>query len=183
MIRSMSLCVAPVVLAVSLTSAFAAGEDTTLPLSLTPGTRIRIQAPEVFHGKVIGTVSAANADSVTIDVPGRSEPVSVLREKISLLDISEGPRSRGVDAAIGAGIGAGVGAIGGALANGGRGSHIVSNGAVTAACAVLGAVVGAVIGVAVPPGEHWKPVAANRYRVSFVPTLDHGLDMAFALKF
>jgi hypothetical protein len=139
----MSLCVAPVVLAVSLTSAFAAGEDTTLPLSLTPGTRIRIQAPEVFHGKVIGTVSAANADSVTIDVPGRSEP----------------------------------------LANGGRGSHIVSNGAVTAACAVLGAVVGAVIGVAVPPGEHWKPVAANRYRVSFVPTLDHGLDMAFALKF
>jgi hypothetical protein len=32
-----------------------------------------------------------NTDSVTIDVPGRPEPVSVLRAKIARLDVSEGP--------------------------------------------------------------------------------------------
>jgi hypothetical protein len=86
--------------------AAAAGEDATPQLSLAPGTRIRIQAPEVFPGKVVGTVAAVSADSLSIQVPGRSEPVPVLREKIAQLDVSAGPRSRGVDAAIGAGIGA-----------------------------------------------------------------------------
>jgi hypothetical protein len=114
-------CLAPVVLTIAFTSAFAAGDDATLQLSLTPGTRIRIQAPEVFPGKVVGTVNALSADSLTIQVPGRSEPVSVLRDKIARLEVSDGPRSRGVDAAIGAGIGAGIGAVGGAVADSGKG--------------------------------------------------------------
>jgi len=177
-----SLCLAPV-LTLALACASAAGDYTTLPLSLTPGTRIRIQAPEVFPGIVVGTVSAMNAESVTIDVPGRPEPVSVLREKIARLDVSEGPRSRGVDAAIGAGIGAGIGAIGGALANSNRGSHIVSGDEIAAVCALLGAGVGASIGAAIPPGEHWKPISSDRYRVGLEPGLTHGVNLVVAWRF
>jgi hypothetical protein len=178
-----SLCLAPVLLILALPYESAADEYTTLPPSLTPGTRIRIQAPEVFSGKVVGTVNAVDADSVTVDVPGRPEPVSVLRAKIARLDVSEGPRSRGVDAAIGAGIGAGIGAIGGALANSNRGSHIVSRGETTAVCALLGTGVGAPIGAAIPPGEHWKPISAERYRVGLEPGLTHGLNLVIAWKF
>jgi hypothetical protein len=176
-------CLAPVVLTIAFTSAFAAGDDATLQLSLTPGTRIRIQAPEVFPGKVVGTVNALSADSLTIQVPGRSEPVSVLRDKIARLEVSDGPRSRGVDAAIGAGIGAGIGAVGGAVADSGKGSQIVGRGAVVVVFALLGTGVGALIGAAIPPGERWKPISADRYRVTFAPGLDHGLDLAIAWKF
>jgi hypothetical protein len=178
-----SLCVALVLLSFASASVFAADGDVPLPQSLTPGMRVRILAPEVSPHKVIGTVQRVSEDSVTLDVPGRNEPVSILREKIARLDVSEGPRSRGVDAAIGAGIGAVIGAAGGALANGSGRGHIVSGGEVAGVCALLGAGLGALIGVTIPPGEHWKETSATHYRVSFAPRLDHGLDMAVAWKF
>jgi hypothetical protein len=175
--------IAPILLLLAFAAASTAGQDVTLQPALTPGTLIRIQAPEIFPGKVVGTVKAVSNESVTIDIPGRSESVSVLREKIARLDVSNGPRSRGVDAAIGAGIGAAVGAASGALANGSGSGHIVSGGAVAGVCALLGAGVGALIGAAIPPGEHWKPILTDRYRVSFAPRIDHGLDLAFAWNF
>ena len=140
--------------------------------------RVRILAPEVSPSKLIGTVKRVYDDSVTLDVPGRNEPVSIAREKIARLDVSDGSRSRGVNAGIGALIGAGVGAAGGALANGSGRGHIVSGAAVAGVCAFLGADLGALIGVSIPPGEHWKEISATRYRVSFAPRLEHGLDLA-----
>ncbi len=180
---AISLCGALVLLTLARTSAFAAGEDAPPSQSLTPGMRVRILTPDISAGKVVGTINSVDDRSVTIDVPGRSEPVSVLREKIARLDVSEGPRSRGVDAAIGAGIGAAIGAAGGALAGGSQNSHLVSSGEVAAVCAVLGAGLGALIGATIPPGERWNEMAASRYRVSFVPRLDHGLDLAVAWDF
>src|ERR1700728_2886754 len=123
-----SFCSA-LVLLISL-SAIAADGDSPLQQSLTPGMRVRILAPDVAPSKVIGTVEKVSDDSVTLNVPGRTEPVSILREKIARLAVSEGPRSRGVDSAIGAGIGAAAGAAGCALGNGSGQGHIVSTGAV-----------------------------------------------------
>jgi hypothetical protein len=163
-------------------SVSAAGEDAPLDLSLTPGTRIRVLAPDISPSKIVGTVKRVDDQSVTIDVPGRSEPVSVLRGQIARLDVSEGPRSRGVDAAIGAGIGAGIGAASGALASPGKG-HYISTGDVASMCAVLGAGLGALIGAAIPPGEHWNEMPSTRYRVGFTPRPDHGLNLSIALNF
>jgi len=157
--------------------------DAQLQQSLTPGMRVRILAPEVSASEVIGTVNRAAEDSVTLDVPGRNESVSILREKIARLDVSEGPRSRWIDAAIGAGIGAGTGAAGCALANGSGRGHIVSTGEVAGVCALLGAGLGALIGVAIPPGERWKEMSKAPYQVSFAPRLDHGLDLAVVWQF
>jgi hypothetical protein len=179
---NISLCAALVLLC-AFTSASAADGDVLPPPSLTPGMRVRILAPEVSPGKVIGTIARVTDDSVTVAVPGRNEPVSILREKIAHLDVSDGPRSRGVDAAIAGVIGAGIGAAGCALANGSGRGHIVSGGVVAGACAVLGGGLGALIGVAIPPGEHWKQYSAPRYQVSFAPRLDHGADLGVAWKF
>jgi hypothetical protein len=166
------------------TSASAADGDAPLTPTITPGLRVRILAPEVSSKKLIGTIDRLSDDSVILDVPGRTESIVVLREKIVRLDLSDGARSRGIDAAFGAGVGAAIGAASGALANSGsRGGHIVSGGAVAGVCALLGAGVGALIGLAIPPGEHWREMSATHYRMGFTPRLDHGLDLAVALSF
>jgi len=177
-----SVCGVLALLTFACTPAFSAVED-EIPQALTPGMRIRVLVPEVSPDKVIGTIKMVDMESVTIDVPDRKEPVSVLRSKIVRLDVSEGPRSRGVDAAIGAGIGAGIGAIAGAAAGGGGNTHLVSRGGVAAIGAILGAGLGALIGTAIPPGEHWSEMAASRYRAGFAPRLDHGFDLAVAWNF
>jgi hypothetical protein len=163
----------------SLASNFASAADGDTPLtpSITPGLRVRILAPDVSPRKLIGTIDQVSDDSVSLDVPGRTQPVVVSREKIVRLDVSDGARSRGIDAAL-------IGAGSGALANGSSGGgHIVSGGAVAGVCALLGAGVGALIGVAMPPGEHWREMSATHYRVGFTPRLDHGLDLAVAWNF
>lgn len=172
----------PVFMILSLASVCAAGDEAA-PVSLSPGMRVRVLAPDVLAGRVAGTIEQVSSDSMTIGVPGRTAPVSVSRDKILRLDVSDGPRSRGIDALIGAGIGAGVGAAGGALSSSGGRGHIVSGGAVAGVCALLGAGVGALIGVAIPPGERWSNMSPSRYRVSFAPRLDHGLEVAAAWHF
>jgi hypothetical protein len=180
---NISLWGALALLCVASTAASAADGDAPLLQSLAPGMRVRILAPEVSPHKVIGTVQRVSEDSVTLDVPGRNEPVSVLREKIARLDVSEGPRSRGVNAAIGGVIGAGIGAGGCAAGDGGGQGKIVSTGAVAGFCALLGGGLGALIGAVIPPGERWKEISATRYRISFAPRLDHGLDLAVVWKY
>lgn len=170
-------------LSLASASASAADGDVTLPQSLSPGVRVRILAPDLSPTKIIGIVTQVNDDSVTIDVPGRSQPMSILQEKIARLDVSQGARSRGVDAAIGAIIGAGIAAAGCARWNSSGQGHIVSTGEVAGVCALFGAGLGATIGVAIPPGEHWKEISTSRYRLGLAPRLDHGLDLAVAWKF
>jgi hypothetical protein len=178
-----SLCraLALLTLACLFASGTAAGEDAPMQQSLTPGMRVRILAPDISPSKFVGTINRVDDQSVTIDVQGRSEPISVLREKITRLDVSAGRRSRWVDAAIGAGIGA----AGSALAcSASETKHsIVNNTDVTAGCALAGALLGAAIGAAIPPGEHWNEMPVSRYRIGFAPRLDHGLNLAVAWRF
>ena len=178
-----TLCVALVALFLASISAFAAEEDVPPLPPLTPGMRVRILAPELSPSKIVGTVNRLSDDSVTLDLPGRNEPVSILREKIARLDVSDGSRSRGVDAAIGGVIGAAIGAAGCAWANRSGQGHLVSTGEVAGVCALFASGIGAIIGVAIPPGERWKEMSVSRYRVSFAPRLDHGADLAVAWKF
>jgi hypothetical protein len=180
---AMSLSNVPTLLALAclFASVPAAGEDAPLDLSLAPGMRVRVLAPDVSRSKVVGTITMVDEQSVTIDVPGRSEPLSVLREKIARLDVSAGRRSRWVDAAIGAGIGAAATAL--ACSAGETKHSIVNNTDVTAGCALVGALLGVAIGAAIPPGEHWNEMSATRYRIGFAPRLDHGLNLAVAWSF
>jgi len=162
-------------------SASSAGDDAPVDLSLTPGMRVRVLALDISPRKVVGTIERVDDQSVTIDVPGRSEPVSVLREKIARLDVSVGRRSRLVDAVIGGAIGAAGSAL--ACSAGESKNSWVPNREVTEACAVAGAALGALIGAIIPPREHWNTIPATRYRVGFAPGPDHGLNMVVAWNF
>ena len=159
----------------------AAGEDAPLDLSLSPGMRVRVLAPGISPNKVVGTISMVDDQSVTINVPGRPEPILVLREQIARLDVSAGRLSRWLDAAIGAGIGA----AGSALAcSANETKHsIVNNTDVTVGCALAGALLGLGIGAAISPGEKWNEMPATHYRIGFAPRLDHGLNFAVAWNF
>jgi hypothetical protein len=159
--------------------ASAAVADDSMPQTLAPGMRVRILAPDVFSGKVVGTITNVNDESVTVAAPDRGAPVSVSREKIARMDVSQGPRSRGTDALIGLGIGA----IAGALVANNQTAGIVGRGTVDALVAAIGAGLGALIGVAIPPGEHWKPTTAFRARVSLAPRIDHGVGLTVAVGF
>ena len=178
---SFSNALALLTLACVFASVSAAGEDAPLDLSLTPGMRVRVLAPDNSPSRIVGTVNRVDDQSVTINVPGRSEPVSVSRGKIARLDVSAGRRSRWVDAAIGAGIGAVASAL--ACSSSENQHSIVSNTDVTAGCALAGGLLGAAIGAAIPPGEHWSEMPATRYRIDFAPSLDHGLNLAVAWNF
>lgn len=102
-------------LARPLASIPVAGEDVPLDILLTPGMRVRILAPDISPRKFVGTINRVDDQPLTIDVQGRSEPVSILREKIIRLDVNAGRRSRWVDKAIVGAIGAAAGAFIGAI--------------------------------------------------------------------
>ncbi len=180
---SLGNALALLTLACLFSSVSAAGEDAPLDYSLTPGMRVRILAPAISPSRFIGTIKAVNRESVTIDAPGRAEPVSILREKIARLDVSEGSRSRGVDAAIGAGIGAGVGLAVGAAVGSQQKGKLASGDAVASFFVIAGTLIGTVIGASIPPGERWDEMPATRYRFGLAPRLDHGLNLAVAWRF
>jgi len=161
----------------------ATAEDTPGIPPLAPGVRVRIVAPDVSAGKVIGTITAVDEESVTLDVPGRGAAVSVPRDKITHLDVSEGPRSRWINAAFGAA----VGALGGAIVGGNHKSSLFhgdySTGEAATDGGVLGALVGAAVGALIPPGERWISGGGASYRVSLAPQFQNGLGVAVAVKF
>jgi hypothetical protein len=178
---SLSNPLALLTLASLFASVPAAGEEAPVDLSLTPGMRVRVLAPGISPSKVVGTISMVDDQSVSIDVPGRSEPILVLREKIARLDVSAGRRSRWLDAAIGAGIGAAASAL--ACGASETKHSIVNNTDVTVGCALAGSLLGLGIGAAIPPGERWNEIPATRYHIGFEPRLDHGLNLAVAWNF
>jgi hypothetical protein len=158
-------------------------DDTSDPQSLVPGLRVRIVAPDIAPGKVVGSIVNADTESVTVAVSGRHESISVPREKIMTMDISEGPRSRWVDVGIGGGAGLATGAVGCTVANGKSKGDFVSGGTVAAVCGLIGGALGALIGAAIPPGERWHRLASSSYRLTVVPRLDHELGFAISVAF
>jgi hypothetical protein len=164
-------------------SSLAIAEDAPGIPPLAPGMRVRIAAPDVSAGRIIGTVTAVDAESVTLDIPGSSAAVSMPRDKITHLDVSESLRSRWINAAFGAA----AGALGGAVFGGNHKSSLFhsdySTGEAATDGGVLGALVGAAIGALIPPGERWMSGGGASYRVSLAPQFQHGVGLAVAMKF
>jgi hypothetical protein len=182
LIRSQLLVCALMLVGILFTQLVSA-QDAPAPASLAPGMRVRLVAPDMLAGKIVGTLQLMDEESVTVQIEGRSEPLSVRRDKIARLDVSAGHRSRWFYA----GIGAAAGALGGAIAGGNHKSTLFHGDYTTNEAAtqggVIGAAAGAVIGALIPPGERWTRAEASSFRVSFAPRLDHGVGLSFAVGF
>jgi hypothetical protein len=63
---------------------------------LGPGARVRVEAPQLFNGRTVGTIMSNTADSLVVAVPDRAEVVryySAPRSSFTQIEVSEG-RSR-----------------------------------------------------------------------------------------
>ena len=148
-------------------------QQQTLPESLLPGNRVRVTAPQFFQkikiskssrkmARVVGTVMAANADTLFLKVDNQYEPmiISVPFASLKGLWVSRGKKSK---IGSGAGIGFLVGAIAGAAIfyNTGEEDNDFpqENAALTAV--KIGILIGACIGSRMR-GDSWEEVPLNR---------------------
>jgi len=153
----------------------AAGEEARLP-QLAPGMRVRILAPGNVDKALVGTIDTLDDRSISLEVQGRAERLTVPRERITRLDLSAGPRSRLPGALIGAAVGGAAGALAGSQSSSYRDAS-------QAGGALVGVLIGALVGALIPPGEHWNEVPVSGYRVTFGPSRDPSVALTFSLVF
>jgi len=148
-----------------------------LPESLLPGNRVRVTAPQFFQkikiskfsrkkSRLVGTVVAANADTLFFKVDNQPEPLimSVPFASLNRLEVSRGKKSK-------IGSGAGVGFLIGAIAGAAIGYIADEEGndlppehaalVVAGPGAILGILIGAGIGSRMR-GDSWEEVPLNR---------------------
>ena len=162
------------IVALAAGAAAHAAEESAAPVSA--GQRVRVSAPSLSTGTVVGSVVSIDDHDITIRIPRRAEPLALPRTAIIKLEVSDGRRSRAVGAAAGALIGALAG-----LAAGSRSTEFTQE--IQAGGAAIGALLGAGVGAAIPPAERWRTVASADRRVRFVPRPDLGLGGGFSVGF
>ena len=144
------------------------------------GDRVRLSAPAIAAGPIVGTVISRGEDTLTLAVVGRETPLGVPLGGVQSLDISHGQHSH---ALAGLGIGVGFGLILGAIdgANS-QDSYLCSD---SGTCAALGAVswglTGLLIGALVR-SERWERVPLSRISVRSA-TGDRGIALGVAVSF
>jgi len=131
---------------------------------LLPGSRLRVTASSL-DGPIRGTLASLSDDSLTLETKGKATPFVIERSRITKLEISAGPRSRGRGAVIGAALGLGAGLLVTVVATATEdcsGYGAEDCGLLPAVSLILFTpaltVSGALIGVALSPPERWVGV-------------------------
>jgi hypothetical protein len=159
--------------------ATAAGEP-----QLFQGSRVRVSAPAISGRRIVGTLTAFDDESLTLETKGRRDPLMIPRAAITRLDVSSGPRSRAL-------LGAGLGLAGGVLA--GLASGPKCPGGTTGSCgsaletailySALLVPIGALIGTA-HPGDRWEDAGWKHphFGVSLLPGRGLGISVSASVK-
>ena len=162
------------------TRAAAAGEP-----QLFQGSRVRVSAPSIAGGRIVGVLTAFDDESLTLEAKGRQGPLIIPRAAITKLDVSNGPRSRAL-------AWAGLGLAGSVLA--GLATGAKCPGGTTGSCgsslgtailySLLLAPLGAFIGEA-HPGDRWEDAGWKHphVRVSLIPGRGLGISFSASVKF
>jgi hypothetical protein len=137
------------------------------------GTRVRVQAPGVSSGRLIGTLEDVTSDKLSLWVEDQEALVRVPLEAVEKIEVSRGRKSLWKSVLIGAGIMAAIGAATRVAepCNGSACTHYPDEGALGGA--VIGAAAGLIVGAL--GGERWRPIAPDRLRVGLAPTRRRGL--------
>jgi hypothetical protein len=162
-------------LACGLVPAPAAAEEPAAQQPLAPGMTVRIEAPGLLSADRTGTIRALDDRSISIDVEGRAEPVTVQRDQISRFQVSAGRSSRLVHTLLGAAIGGVAVAL--------IPSHGANYPGERAAVVAIGGLLGAGVGAALPAGERWTDIPTARYRISLLPRLDSTVGLTVSRAF
>jgi hypothetical protein len=133
----------------------------------TPGTRVRVSAPDFDIKADAGKLLRATSDSLTVDFAGERGELTIPIDRVSRLEVSTGKRR-----AAGFGYGAGLGTVVGVLAGIGVGALMQLDCKVDEFCGLwfivtvpggagLGFIVGGVTGLARAP-DRWQEVSLSR---------------------
>jgi len=138
----------------------------------TSGPRVRVTAPGFAKKPIVGTLTAVDDTTVTVQRSKESENVAIARGALTQFEISRKSSRKGKGAGIGALAGAGVGAAIGFAAGEDCGApdapSIVcfSRGASAVGVGLAGAVVGSIVGVIVAPGEKWETANPDSLKIN-----------------
>jgi hypothetical protein len=152
----------------------------TEPAVLTPGSRVRITAPQLDVQPFVGTLVGLGSDGLLVK-RGRSHvPTLIPRSFVVRLEVSGGRKSQ---AGRGTLIGAGVGAMPGLLLTFGdyNSDTEPSPGVVAAVGAASGAAVGAAIGWALK-SEDWQPAELPAVAAGVTPLPGGGLGVSLRVR-
>jgi hypothetical protein len=147
------------------------------------GSRVRVEAPGQFEGRMVGTVLELREGQMVLGLEGRRLPIR--REAIRRIDVSIGRQRH---ARTGALAGAALGAVGGAvyLSTVSSMSHMDFDerqyGLATLSGAVGGTMLGALVGHLIE-SERWQPVTPVPVRVSVRPVAERGLTLGLTVEF
>jgi len=159
-------------------------------LPVAPGARVRVTAPTVAEGTVVGTVASAHSDTLVLEV-NEDSLLAIPLTTVTSLEVSEGQSSSaGGLAVVGGFVGIFAGALiassnveessSGGLAGGGYERELATVGGAVAGLFV-GAIVGAGIGSAIMT-ENWKDVPVDEIRVGLLPAAD-GVVVSASIRF
>jgi hypothetical protein len=153
-----------------------------------PGDRVRVSAPGVLAGQVVGTIKELSPDTCVLQVEGRPWPVALPLASVTQLEVSRGHKSK---SGIGILIGGGVGFLGGYLIGtqttvcetcGGSESKGKTGLAFGTILGLLGAAAGGELGSR-NKVELWEEVPIERLRLSIRIYRASGLGIAASLNF
>jgi hypothetical protein len=150
------------------------------PPAIKSGDRVRITAPTVSGGPLVGTVLTLETDSLVVQ--GGTNTWRLSLASITHLDRSRGQRSHTL---LGAGIGFLVGAGAGVVWGASQASCDPAGACVPFGAAVGGGggvLLGVVVGVLVRT-ERWAEVPLDHLRLSLTPDRDRGLTLRASLSF
>lgn len=163
----------------------ARAEEPPLPGALLEGSRVRLFAPSVVAGPLIGTVVAQGDDFVVVDMPEQLR-VRVPRSAIMRAELSTARRRHG-----GKGFLIGAVVLGSIVAATGRivqgcpasdSSCYASRQEAFAVGAIIGGLAGASIGTRIH-SERWRPVALDGVRLSLSVAPGAGAQLALSVPF
>lgn len=150
------------------------------PAALTPGSRVRITAPQLDARPFVGTLVGLESDGLRVKRGRNDVPTLIPRSFVTRLEVSGGRKSQ---AGRGALIGAGVGAMPGLLLTFGDYSSDTrpSPGVVAAVGAASGVVVGAAIGWALK-SEDWQSTELPAVAAGVTPLPGGGLGASLRVR-
>ena len=142
------------------------------PVPVPRGSRVRVGAPDRLRAPVIGTLVAADAETLMLTGTPSGESVSLPRASVASFELSRGrPRKVLRDAGVGLLVGAGLGAL---LAAGAHEDNFLFSQSEEAliggiAFGTLGGALGLVVGIFDRGSERWTEIEASRVRVVIAP--------------